>query len=343
MEISVNELAPRRPARLLAGLAQAMSSTAQAAKIEVIERCREDAGVYVEQARARSLEEAGGLRNAADADIALLQAQADAQIESLRVETEARVARRHEMLQQQLAHLDPAADVEATRVQERVAAFQDQLARLFEQLMQTGDPVAFAELASRMPSPPVFGAEPEPRVDVPEGVAEAIRSGPPAGIAPTSAPVVPASAPVAPATAPVAPATAPVPPAPVPVASAPAPVASTRVPLAPGRLSGAGAVRGRLYTEWYGEVERLREIGDEADAVALLLDIVAGTEAESHADGSDIAHKPYQDLALIYRGRDDSEAEASILERFARQQHSPGPATSQLLERLASIRKPVRR
>jgi hypothetical protein len=336
MEISVNELAPRRPARLLAGLAQAMSSTAQAAKIEVIERCREDAGVYVEQARARSLEEAGGLRNAADADIALLQAQADAQIESLRVETEARVARRHEMLQQQLAHLDPAADVEATRVQERVAAFQDELARLFEQLMQTGDPVAFAELASRMPSPPVFGAEPEPRVDVPERAAEAIRSEPPAGIAPTSAPVAPASAPVAPASAPVAP-------APVPVASAPAPVASTRVPLAPGRLSGAGAVRGRLYTEWYGEVERLREIGDEADAVALLLDIVAGTEAESHADGSDIAHKPYQDLALIYRGRDDSEAEASILERFARQQHSPGPATSQLLERLASIRKPVRR
>lgn len=315
MEISVNESAPRRPARLLAGLAQAMSSTAQAAKIEVIERCREDAGVYVEQARARFVEEAGGLRNAADADIALLQAQADAQIESLRVETEARVARRHEMLQQQLAHLDPAADVEATRVQERVAAFQDELARLFEQLMQTGDPVAFAELASRMPSPPVFGAEPEPRVDVPERAAEAIRSGPLAGIAPTSAPVAPA----------------------------PVPVASTRVPLAPGRLSGAGAVRGRLYTEWYGEVERLREIGYEADAVALLLDIVAGTEAESHADGSDVAHKPYQDLALIYRGRDDTEAEASILERFARQQHSPGPSTSQLLERLASIRKPVRR
>jgi hypothetical protein len=329
MEISVNESAPRRPARLLAGLAQAMSSTAQAAKIEVIERCREDAGVYVEQARARFVEEAGGLRNVADADIALLQAQADAQIESLRVETEARVARRHEMLQQQLAHLDPAADVEATRVQERVAAFQDELAKLFEQLMQTGDPVAFAELASRMPSPPVFGAEPEPRVDVPERAAEAIRSGPPAGIAPTSAPVAPAPVPVASA--------------PAPVASAPAPVASTRVPLAPGRLSGAGAVRGRLYTEWYGEVERLREIGYEADAVALLLDIVAGTEAESHADGSDVAHKPYQDLALIYRGRDDTEAEASILERFARQQHSPGPATSQLLERLASIRKPVRR
>jgi hypothetical protein len=317
----VNELAPRRPSSLLAGLAQAMSATAEAAKIDVTARCRENATTYVERTRATSVDGLAALRSAAESDIATLRERCDAQIERLRVDTETHVARRQEILQQQLAQLDPAAETEAARVQERVAAFEAEMARLFEQLMQTTDAMTFADLASRMPSSPVFGGEPELPVPPPlrmdhlaaqrpsggNGTGNGNGNGTGNGNG-----------------------------------NGPAPVASSRAPLLPGALSGAGAVRGRLYWEWYGEVARLREIGDEAGAVALLLDVVAGTEAESQADGSNIAPTPYQELAAIYRGHSDNEAETSLLERFARQQHTAGAATSQLLDRLAALKKSKR-
>jgi hypothetical protein len=118
---------------------------------------------------------------------------------------------------------------------------------------------------------------------------------------------------------------------------------SERAPLLPGTLSGAGAVRGRLIAEWYGEVERLKEVGDDESAVALLLDMVTGTEAESVADGSYVASRPYAELAMIYKGRDDVEAEYSILERFSRQQHALGPASAALIERKASFKRPTKR
>jgi gas vesicle protein len=119
----------------------------------------------------------------------------------------------------------------------------------------------------------------------------------------------------------------------------PAPgTAAARAPLAPGAISGAGAVRGRYFPEWYVEVERLLEVGDVDGAVSLLLDIVEGTEAESRAEDVAVAPRAYADLAEIYRGRGNVEAEALILERFARQKRAPGPVPSKLMERLASLK-----
>jgi hypothetical protein len=126
-------------------------------------------------------------------------------------------------------------------------------------------------------------------------------------------------------------------------AESPAGITAPRAPLEPGTISGAGAVRGRYYPEWYVEVERLREVGDENSAVALLLDVVDGMEAESHADDIAVASALYDELAVIYRGRGDAAAEISILERFARQKRAPGAESTSLLERLASLKGPARR
>ena len=97
-------------------------------------------------------------------------------------------------------------------------------------------------------------------------------------------------------------------------------------------------LRGRHYSEWHVEVKRLRAMGDEEEAVALLLDMVAATEAESRAEGFGVAPAAYGELAVIYRRRKDAAAETLILERFAKQKHAPGAMPPKLLERLASLK-----
>jgi len=293
MEINVNELAPHRPNSFLANLAQAMRSTAETAKLASIERCGADAKAYVEQIQARTADEAGAMRSASEADIATIRGRSKAQVERVSVETEQRIARRMELLQQELAESNAAIELEVKSVQERVTAFENEVTRFFDLLPEVADPTVFANMASQMPSPPDFEPKRETSAKELEGKSRAE-------------------------------------------------IAAARAPLAPGTMSGAGAVRGRLYSEWYGEVERLREIGNEDDAVALLLDIVFATEAESQAEGSPVAPPAYEQLAVIYRGRADAEAEWSILDRFSRQQHAPGVVTSRLLERLASLKRQTR-
>jgi hypothetical protein len=324
----VNESPPRRLNPFLADLTQAMRSTAEAARLEAIEGRRNDAKAYVDEIQARTADEAGALRLDSEADVTTIRARAKAQADQVRVETQERIARRQQLLGQELADYNSAVELEVGRVQERVAAFQDEVDRFFEAL-QGADPLVFANMASKMPSPPEFDVKRESSVTEPEKVDPEIAGQPRAEMAPADAPAAPADAPAAPAGGPPVPAVA--------------QVAPARVPLLPGTLSGAGAVRGRLYSEWYGEVERLRESGHDDDALALLLDMVAATEAEARAEGSAVAPSAYESLAAIYRGRGDADAEQSLLERFARQEHGPSVATSRLLERRAALKKSNRR
>ena len=317
----MNESPPRRLNPFLADLTQAMRSTAEAARLEAIEGRRNDAKAYVDEIQARTADEAGALRLDSEADVTTIRARAKAQADQVRVETQERIARRQQLLGQELADYNSAVELEVGRVQERVAAFQDEVGRFFEAL-QGADPLVFANMASKMPSPPEFDVKRESSVTEPENVDPEIAGQPRAEMAPADAPAAPAGGPPVPAVAQVAPA---------------------RVPLLPGTLSGAGAVRGRLYSEWYGEVERLRESGHDDDALALLLDMVAATEAEARAEGSAVAPSAYESLAAIYRGRGDADAEQSLLERFARQEHRPSVATSRLLERRAALKKSNRR
>jgi hypothetical protein len=407
METSLNESAPHRLNPFLADLAQAMRSTAETARVETTERCREEAKAYVEQLQARKADDIAAFRAASDADVQSIRERSKAQVDRVRVETEERVSRRRELLAQGLAQYASAVELEVQRVQERVEAFQIELTKFFEQLLEGGeaDPTVFANMASRMPGPPDFDLDHEtigeetnrnganghssangqsvatvagslPMASAPQAapapVAPAAPSARPAPVvgsfAPEPAPAsaapavtsAPAPVPAAPPAPVVASAPAPAAPAPAPAPAAAAPVrnvpvagfdaaAANRAPLLPGTLSGAGAVRGRLYSEWYGEVERLRAIGDEAGAVELLLDIVAGTEAESRAEGGPVAPQAYEELAVIYRSRDDITAEFAILERFARQekfahqQHAPGEVGGKLLDRWNTLKKQGKR
>jgi HIRAN domain-containing protein len=115
-------------------------------------------------------------------------------------------------------------------------------------------------------------------------------------------------------------------------------IAAARPALRSGKESGPGTLRGRHHSAWHPEVDRLRNIGDQSAAVALLVDIVDATEAESRAEGFGIAPPAYETLAVIYRQRKDQAGEVAILERFARQKHAPGALPPRLLARLARIK-----
>lgn len=115
-------------------------------------------------------------------------------------------------------------------------------------------------------------------------------------------------------------------------------IAAARPALRPGKESGPGTLRGRHHSAWYPEADRLRDIGDQSAAVALLVEIVDATEAESRAEGFGVAPAAYGTLAVIYRQRKDQAGEVAILERFARQKHAPGALPPRLLARLARMK-----
>lgn len=322
METTVNESATYRLNPLLEGLAQAMRSTAQSAKKEAVDRCREDAKAYVERLQAPTGDYLGSFQRAAEADVVTLQQEAKVRLEQVRLETEARIARRRELLQQGLTELDSSLESQTQKVQERVAAFQAELARFCEGLYEETDPTIFANLASRMPNSPDFEREFDPQGSRIQPLPQPVD--PWGGDEPYESALATAAAVVADQPVQAAP---------------PPPVKPVRIPLLPGNLSGAGAVRGRLFSEWYGEVERLKEVGDEAGALQLLLDMVLGAEAESQAEGSPVASTPYEMLANMYRAREDRDAEVLLMERFARQTHGNNAGSVRLLERRAELKK----
>lgn len=102
--------------------------------------------------------------------------------------------------------------------------------------------------------------------------------------------------------------------------------------------SGPGFVRGRHYTDYVDHVKELRRSGREVEAEELLLELVDAIEAEAGVQGRGVAPWYYEQLAVSYRKCKDIPSEIAILERFARQQHSPGASPPQLLERLAKAR-----
>lgn len=114
-------------------------------------------------------------------------------------------------------------------------------------------------------------------------------------------------------------------------------IAAARPPLQPGRETGPGTVRGRHHSAWHADAKRLRDVGDEDGAAALLLEIVEATEEESRHESFGVAPAAYETLAVIYRQRKDQDAEAAILERFARQKHALGATPAKLLVRLEKL------
>jgi hypothetical protein len=99
-----------------------------------------------------------------------------------------------------------------------------------------------------------------------------------------------------------------------------------------------GYVRDRHFTEYVDRVKELRRSNHDGEAETLLLELIDATEAEAAAEGAGVAPWYYGQLAVLYSKHHDFDAEIVVLERFAAQPHSPGAASSRLLERLEKKR-----
>jgi HIRAN domain len=102
--------------------------------------------------------------------------------------------------------------------------------------------------------------------------------------------------------------------------------------------SGPGSVRGKHFTRYVEQIKQLKREGNYEEAEELLLECVDATEREAAADDLGVAPWYYEQLAIIYRRRHESDKEVAILERFAGQWQALGVKPPQLLDRLAKTR-----
>lgn len=169
LEIDVNE-SMAHPNRFLADLTQAMRLTAETARQATLEQCVTDAKEYEDRLGARTADEAGKIRRAAEADVATIREQSRAQMELVRAETDHRVSRRREVLENALDEFTAAVDQEIEAVTERVSAFENEVTVFFERLLEDADPATFTRMASQLPEPPTFA-------DLgPDGLADVLRA-----------------------------------------------------------------------------------------------------------------------------------------------------------------------
>jgi hypothetical protein len=103
-------------------------------------------------------------------------------------------------------------------------------------------------------------------------------------------------------------------------------------------MAKTGLVRGRHYTTFTDEVRQLKREGKTEAAERLLLELVAATEEEARAEGWGVAPWYYEQLAILYAKRQDSQQELAILERYDGQRHAPGAGPSKLSARLQKLR-----
>ncbi len=152
----MTESAANHPNQFLADLTAAMRTTAETAQQTTLEQCQLDAKAYVEGLHAHTEAEEQAIRKAADDDLSTIRERSKARVERIRQETDQRIAQRRELLDQELQEYNSAIELEIERVQQRVAAFEQEVGQFFEQLLQGGDPTVFATMASQVPDPPVF-------------------------------------------------------------------------------------------------------------------------------------------------------------------------------------------
>src|ERR1035437_642091 len=144
------------PKQFLADLVQAMGEAARTAQQATLDQCHSDATDCRGRLRASTSGGSGDLHRAAVADVRTIREQAKAAEERVRIVTEERIIRRNQRLEEELREYQSAIETEVHSVGERVQAFEAEVARVFEQLVQGTDPLSFVKIAARMPSPPAF-------------------------------------------------------------------------------------------------------------------------------------------------------------------------------------------
>ncbi len=180
-----------RPKQFLADLTQAMRSAAEAGRTTIVEQARSNAESYLESLRQEAGDKQTAIREAAAEDVAQLRDQSKAQAQLIREESERRVQQRRRTLDESIAEYGRALEAELADVDLRVAAWEQELEKFYEQLHDETDPTMFASLAATMPPAPDFG-EPDPselvrRMQSPKEQSARPRSGPAPAQAQTAA------------------------------------------------------------------------------------------------------------------------------------------------------------
>lgn len=174
-----------KPNKFLADLTKAMQTTAEAARIETMERFTSEAKAATERVHAAAAEESAELRRLCDDDISGIRDWSKAEIARIREETENRISGRKGDLERELEAHSSTVESRIERVSAFVAAFEHEVASFYERLFAEEDPTKFASMAEQLPEPPSLDLEgldqrmpiltwaPEPVTET-EPVAEAV-------------------------------------------------------------------------------------------------------------------------------------------------------------------------
>jgi len=103
-----------------------------------------------------------------------------------------------------------------------------------------------------------------------------------------------------------------------------------------GPFRGPGALRGRHWSEWTGEVADLKRAKKLEDAARLLRELVTAAEEEGQAKGWGPNHWPYDQLGIVLRKLGRNAEEVQELERYVSRTTHPHP---DLVGRLAKARQ----
>lgn len=146
----------RRPTKFLADLTRAMQAAAEQARTATLDQFRGEGTTVIEQIHARSATGATELRRHADDDVAAIKDWSKAEIVRVRDETERRIGARREQLEGQLGRHAAIVEHEIDKIRGRIASFETEMGKFFDDLVGEDDPAVFAARAVSLPEPPSF-------------------------------------------------------------------------------------------------------------------------------------------------------------------------------------------
>jgi hypothetical protein len=148
----------KKPTKFVLDLSRAMQAAAEESRAQTLGQFQADAKTFIENIHSRSAGEATDLRKRSDDDIAAIQDWSKTEIARIREATQGKIAERKMGLERELEEHAGQIEYEIDRVQSRVAGFELEMERFFEQLVAEEDPTQIAVMAQTLPDPPSFDA-----------------------------------------------------------------------------------------------------------------------------------------------------------------------------------------
>jgi hypothetical protein len=148
----------KKPTKFVLDLIRAMQAAAEESRAQTLGQFQADAKTFIENIHSRSAIEAAELRKRSDDDISGIQDWSKVEIARVREETQGKIGERKLGLERELEEHAGQIEYEIDRVQSRVAGFELEMERFFEQLVAEKDPTQIAVMAQTLPDPPSFDA-----------------------------------------------------------------------------------------------------------------------------------------------------------------------------------------